>query len=164
MNWLLPLTWLVGTTASAQQPEASDVADSPTVLCCDSNELTAQVKLYLRVQRALHTGDGLGELQGPMYAWAPRVKRLKTTASAAESDAIAQLETLTQRLKSGRKSTFAESFPDLSRLVTFLVLRHPGGSLALREARCEDKPWLQKEGPLASPYPDAADCGFRPTP
>lgn len=155
------MIWML-TTALAQTPAAPTDA-APPVMCCDSAELTTQVKLYLRVQRALHTGDGLGELQGPMYAWAPRVKRLKTSDSASEADAIERLETLTKRLKSGRKNAFRESFADLSRLVSFLVLRHPGGSLSLREAACDDRPWLQEDGPLASPYgPESDGCGFRP--
>ena len=136
---------------------------APPVVCCDSAELTSQVKLYLRVQRALNENADMGELSGPMYGWAPRVKKL-AASSPAEQAAIDRLAGLTERLKNSGKSTFAKSFPELSQLMTFLVLRHPGGSLTLREAACGDRVWLQRDGALASPYADGEDCGFRAAP
>ena len=46
---------------------AQETPDPPAVTCCASAELTAQVKLYLKVQSALHQGGSVGEMTGAMY-------------------------------------------------------------------------------------------------
>jgi hypothetical protein len=153
------LVLLLSGVVFGQEPPSA-----PPVVCCDTAELTAQVKLYLKVQRAMNEGAAVGQMTGPMYGWAPRVQRLNPGTSPTEGAAIARLQTLAQDLKGAGKASFAESFGELSQLMTLLVLRHPGGSLKLREAYCGDRPFLQQDGPLAPPWPDATDCRFRESP
>jgi len=68
-----------------------------------------------------------------------------------------RLTELTQDLKNADLQTIRTEFVEISKLMSFLVLRSPGGSKAVYEAHCGDKPWLQSQGTeLRSPY---GDCG-----
>ncbi|MCB9676616.1 MAG: hypothetical protein H6737_15980 [Alphaproteobacteria bacterium] len=131
-------------------------ADPQPLICCDQPVITEQLKLYLKFEETL-IAEGPNKASAVLYRWAPVADKAAGSVKGRDRVAMQRIATLTEALKNKGANTLRTGLVELSQLLTFLVVRHPGGSLEVFEARCQDDPWLQRDGTkLVSPY---GDCG-----
>lgn len=134
--------WLV-LGALAQEP--------PVTTCCTSDLVRDHVRQYLRFQSSLATPGNL-KFAGVLFAWEPMARNSRALPED-ERAVLQDLHGILERLKGPNdRDAAVQAMPDITRAVTWLVLRHAGGSLDLVEGWCDGRPWLQAPGPVASPY------------
>lgn len=125
--------------------------ESPVTTCCTSDLVQDHVRQYLRFQTSLAT-PGDRRFAGVLFAWEPLSKRVGELP-ADDRPVARQLGEALARLKGPSDPERArEALPEITRALTWLVLRHAGGSVDLVEGACDGRPWLQAPGPAASPY------------
>lgn len=132
---------------------AAFAAEPEPQMCCASSVVARNMTYYLRLQRELAKPSGRS-VSGLMYGWTPVATKVRDSSLSKDDKAVLdEIAGILNSAKNSKKTKVRSLFPEISKRMIYLSLRHPGGRTALRVAHCPGVgPWLQRPGELASPY------------